>query len=258
MVWKERLKRANAWLHSALPGLRPFGRKVGPPLWWFIWDFSGLRFIASKIRPPLEDGKRKPATFFIATISIYLTIFGFTLQRYEDKADSIENKAKIIRSQLNRAQYKVALSRIASVQRTECPIKPILIDPTSVIRSWFYTEKHKPTVTSLKEAVENWKWDLEGVNLNNSILFDARLEKAILKNAYLVRSDLREAKLPMANLENAILSRARLQGADLRMATLKGAILVKTILQGADLHWADLQEATLSGASLQSATFETV
>jgi uncharacterized protein YjbI with pentapeptide repeats len=99
------------------------------------------------------------------------------------------------------------------------------------------------TLEQLKE--KGWAFDgtLNGANLRQANLQDAKLWFA----------DLQGAKLLEANLQGANLWRANLQGSDLRVANLQGAKLLEANLQGADLTGTNLQGADLTGTNLQGA-----
>lgn len=195
---------------------------------WIV-DFSGLRFIGWKIRPPkketTEDQKsRPPATFFLWVFGTYIAFFGIASQRYENRVDVIENRANVIITQLPTQAFKKAISRIPDVQDMWCPEKPDIWQPFTIIRSIFFKYTDYPDIVQLlKETVENWKESLDGVDL--------------------AKAKLVEAKLGYANL----------QGTNLYKANLKGAKLQCVKLQGADLLEANLQEAYLFGANLEGA-----
>ena len=94
--------------------------------------------------------------------------------------------------------------------------------------------------------------------LNGADLQRARLEKAILTEVHLQRANLREARLQGANLLSSHLQEtylwwAHLQGANLYSSHLQGSNLWWAHLERADLHWVHLQGADLRGAYLQGA-----
>jgi uncharacterized protein YjbI with pentapeptide repeats len=96
--------------------------------------------------------------------------------------------------------------------------------------------------------------DLSGVNLNRTSLFEANLNRAILKGTQLIEADFSYADLLGADLSGAFLSGARLLGtrlvnADLSGADLKGANLEAATLVGADLTGADLTGSRVYGVS---------
>ena len=100
--------------------------------------------------------------------------------------------------------------------------------------------------------------DMEGAQLNDSILIRANLSTANLvdanlRRANLMEADLMEADLRGADLSEADLSEADLWGADLRKATLSTTIFVKANLRKADLRNADLSHADLYKADLSGA-----
>ena len=87
-----------------------------------------------------------------------------------------------------------------------------------------------------KKEIENSKNNLEGVDLCNAKLMQAKLNGACLENAdltaaYLIKADLSEANLSGADLSQAIMSEADLSGAD-----FEGAELTDTFLNGANLR----------------------
>ena len=104
--------------------------------------------------------------------------------------------------------------------------------------------------------------------LNGADLEKARLAKAVLTRTYLQGADLSRAQLQGANfyeaqlqqaflawaeLQGAFLDSARLQETAFDVAQLQGAKLDKAQLQGARFSMTQLQGATLSGAQLQGA-----
>ena len=60
---------------------------------WLFWDFSGLRAIWERIRPPydLSTHRRRPATFMLWVIGIYSALFGIASQRYENRIDIVHS-----------------------------------------------------------------------------------------------------------------------------------------------------------------------
>ncbi|MCK4762753.1 MAG: pentapeptide repeat-containing protein [Candidatus Aminicenantes bacterium] len=256
--------------------------KVAKFLLWLLWDFSGLRYIYSKIRPPLESKKpeRKPATFFLWALGIYTALFGIASQRYENRVDIIENRANTIFTQLAiPAMQKKALSRIARTQNMPCPKKPYILKPGTVFASLVGNEdRYDIIVEHLKETLEDWQEELVGVNLRYARLQGVDLEWADLKGAWLIDADLKNAVLNYADMEgaylykanlknawllgadlkNAWLARADLTCANLRGADLKGAWLIDADLRGASLSWSDLMGAWLSESDLSGASLSKV
>jgi hypothetical protein len=215
-----------------------------PFIVWLLWDFSGLRFICGKIKPPNKEktdapGYKPPVTLLIWLIGIYAAFFGVASQRYENRVDKIENRANAIFPQLSTSVYKKALGRIARVQNMGCPYKPRILEPSSVFRSLFSKDtEYTEMVELLRETIEDWKDSLDGVKLIGANLRGANLFEANLK-----RANLGEANLGEANLWGAILL-----GADLEGANLRGAYLGEANLGGANLRRADLRGAYLEGA----------
>jgi uncharacterized protein YjbI with pentapeptide repeats len=221
------------------------------PSLWLIYDFSGIRLIWSKILPPkeTEKTKRKPSTFLLWMIGIYVALFGITSQLYENKVDIIENRANAIFNQLGSSSESVnqnALGMISRAQNMECPQKPYVFKPGTVIGSLLYRpSRNKETVELLKDIVENWKENLDGVNL-----YKAQLKKASLARAKMIGGDFRKANLWRADLRWANLSKGNLLNCYLLAADLLKADLSKADLRFADFRWANLQKANLKGAKL--------
>ncbi len=107
-----------------------------------------------------------------------------------------------------------------------------------------------------KVNFERWKTHDIRLELNESCLNGADLEKEHLQGAYLYGAQLQGANLEGAGLQGADLEGAGLQGADLEGAQLQGAYLYGAQLQGAYLYGAQLQGANLYGAQLQGAYLE--
>ena len=100
--------------------------------------------------------------------------------------------------------------------------------------------------------------NMEGVQLNGSILVRANLSTANLVNANLTKADLSysilsNADLRWATLITTILNEANLRKADLKHADLSGAVLYEADLSGADLYNSDLSDADLIRAKLTGA-----
>jgi hypothetical protein len=223
---------------------------------WLYWDFSGIRFVWEKINSPKQEitgnpQYKKPATFFIWVVGLYVAFFGIASQRYENRIDKIENRANAIFAQLSSPSERArkgALSRISRIQNMSSPYKPDILRPSSVFLSFFKDSQYDEMVSLLIETVENWRDALDFVNLEEANLRGANLTRANLVKASLREADLREADLWEADLRGAKLIRANLEGADLRGANLQKAFLVGANMASADLKETDLRGAILAGA----------
>lgn len=249
-----------------------FLRGIGKVL-FFIYDFIGLRYIKNMIITPKDEttGKRKPITFFLWFVGIYIALFGIASQRYESRVNVIEDRISSIITGLNAPQYKKALSRIAGTQTMTCPIKPDILKPYTTFISLFRNEVYNDGVEILKSIIENWsdhlaqteltlaKLDyanLNGANLSGAYMTWANLIQAKLQGADLSGAHLREADLSGADLTEANLTEADLTGADLSWAYLTGADVTKADLSGTDLSWAFLPRVNLTGARLYGANLK--
>lgn len=102
--------------------------------------------------------------------------------------------------------------------------------------------------------------NMHGSWLDGANLREARLEKAVLTEAYLRGADLAEADLKEANmtkthLQGADLTEARIQRACLRRTRMQGACLNEARLNGAKLYWVQMQGAELMAARMEGAGF---
>jgi len=235
---------------------------------WLLCEFIPLRFIITKswekIRPPIdpETGIRPPATFLIwvsGIISVYIAVFSIASQRYEARLDVIENRASIIFAQLGITTIrKETLSRISSIQSMHCPQKPELLKPITVFTSLFSEDVTYPDIVKLmKETLEIWKDNLEGVDLRKADLTDARLYKANLTDANLCYANFTGADLRYSNLTGAIIFCGGFEYTLITEANLcnssadfKGAHLYKAILTDVDLTCANFSKADLTDANL--------
>lgn len=229
---------------------------------YLLWDFSGIRWVWEKIKPPQKgsDAEKNPPSTFVLWASgifgLYIALFGLTSQRYENRIDVIEYRANSILAQLGTDSHKKALSRIPIVQNMSCPTKPLILRPSTVIESLFQESIYDEMVLLLKETLENWKNSLDGIDLNEAILIEAQLQNAKLQETMLYRANLQKANLDHANLEGAHLVQANLQGASLWNADLQNVYLHFADLRNADLPEADLRMAKFQFANLERANLK--
>ena len=248
-------------------------RKFFGHLWrlfiWMMWDFSGVRFICRKIFPlsvdeEQEGNYRKPSTFFLWLIAVYVASYSLALSKHEKKLNEVRHEANILASQLSTPQYKKALSRVGHIQNIKCPIPPKFLQPTTIFTSIIGKEDYCYSVgRNLLRLVADWKGQLDGVDLNNAklpwaLLSESNLSGAKLVSANLKRAGLSGADLSRANLTGANLTKASLGGANLRGANLRSANFTRASLTGADLTKAKLDWGTnFSEARLDGVTFPT-
>jgi len=202
---------------------------------WLICDFSGLRLVWRKIRPPIDPqtNTRLPVSFFLWMIGTYVAFFGVASQRYEDRVDIIENRANAIFAQVS-ANTRMTLKRVPAVQNMPCPYKPNILSPITVFRSLFSeNDRYYEMIIFLRDTVEDWKHFLEGANL--------------------LGADFQEINFWNTNLQGILLMNANLKGADLGEANLRNAKLTRANLEDASLWKADLKDADLKGANFQNA-----
>ncbi len=116
------------------------------------------------------------------------------------------------------------------------------------VEAWNAWRKRDPrAVPDLRDANLS-EYDLDGVDFENTSLWQATLSGAYLRDAVLTK-----AYMYRADLQDADLSRANLAGAQLTEASLRSARLAEADLRNADLRDADLTAADLRGANLGGA-----
>ncbi|OQY01694.1 MAG: hypothetical protein B6I26_03605 [Desulfobacteraceae bacterium 4572_130] len=252
-------------------------------LLWNFYHYSGLRFIWYKINPPLQKKEisshfRRPATFFLWVLGIYIALFGIASNKYENRADKIENRINAIYAQISK-DMKIAFERIPDVQNMPCPYEPNILNPLSIIKSFM------PVVTGneYKELKEKKEKELEGKEKKNN----NKIKTWIIKKFYLkdikyndgvqqlkqlvedwagktktIKHENKKEKkvgelygfdLNNIHLENADLYKAHLENANLILAHLENAILVFAHLENANLNGAHLENANLYEAHLKNA-----
>ena len=109
---------------------------------WLFWDFSGLRLVWEKIRPPIDPAtnRRPPASIIIWILMaflIYLTLYGFASLRYGNRISLIDNRANAVLIQLTTPAFKNAIEKFPMIQKMKVPVKPALQKPLSIYKSIF-------------------------------------------------------------------------------------------------------------------------
>ena len=191
---------------------------------WLLWDFSGLRFIYYKIVPPYEPGTnyKPPSIFILWFVALYVAIFGVASQKYENRLDVIENRTNsLLTLIINEETRKTALQRIPRLQSLDSPRKPHFLAPFITLRSLIGQPiPHDENIELLKTVIEDFKFELAGVNIERINLYNADLSGSDLSNTKLMGADLRYSKLVGVNFTGTQLHNAKLQHANL--STAKG------------------------------------
>jgi uncharacterized protein YjbI with pentapeptide repeats len=247
-------------------------------LLWLCWDFTGFRFIWSKILPPSpkqEQDKRRASSFVFWFIGIYAAFFGIATQRYENTIDKIENRANAVLAQLS-GNPKIVMERIAEVQNMRCPVKPEFFTPFSFSDSLQseteYKEPYSEIVNLLKFTIEDWirktrkekfKYIFEGINLSKAHLEEIKLKKTYLENvdfymSYIGKADFDSTYLANANFYKTQIEKTIFTNAELTDAYFDGANAKNAVFKDAKLENASFLEANLRSANFQDANLENV
>ncbi len=248
---------------------------------WLIWDFTGFRYIFSKILPNTDkDSKNAPSTFILWIVGVYVALFGLASQRYENKIEKIENRTNGIITQMAIPDLRrQALMRIPKIQNTLSPVKPDFLLPTSIIKSLFMKpEQYHEMVDTLKQVILDSSdllgslppertydsgthhliksLDLSSVHLNG-VNFGTGINMygIILKNANLAGISLRYSDLRGSNLESANLKGSTLIGVQLTNANLNYSNLSGSNLREGRVDKAEVREAILDNIYALDASF---
>ncbi len=188
-------------------------------LLWVFWEKSGARFIWHKFQP--EDEKeiakilnyKKPSTFFLWAIGVYMALYGLTSTKYELALDRAESRMSTVVAQLsttNDEAFRNLIAQIPEIQKIKTSIKPGIFNPVSVVLSLFVEKVNPDIIDRSKKVLVVWKKKLTKVDLSCADLTGANLVKANLTNANLQGADLTNATLWYATLTNADLRNANL------------------------------------------------
>jgi uncharacterized protein YjbI with pentapeptide repeats len=246
---------------------------------WLLLDFSGLRFIHSKIIVSEERGSKHP-TFLLWMALLYVASFLIASERYERKLALAQDRLGVIATLLSTEatefdyEARTALERIPTIQKLQCPHEPVLGIPGSIFRSLFLGDENcDPVTVGAREILEIWKQRLNGTDLSfvdlsraqldHSDFSGARLTRANLSWASIKESDLSGADFQGANLMrtefwNSDLSRANFSAADLFEVRFQMANLSEAKIQRVNLSMANLWQANLSKASLRKSNLSRV
>ncbi|MCB2168425.1 MAG: pentapeptide repeat-containing protein [Deltaproteobacteria bacterium] len=223
-------------------------KTLGEALLWLAWDFTGFRFIASKVFPTQKGNASPPVTITLWVLGIYTALFGIASNRYENAVDKIENRMNAFITQLSVATTEVRTERFseaAKIQRMDCPEEPDLLHPSSVFLSFVRRVEYSESVQTITRTIEQYKNSLQGAKLSWIIMKDSNLSGGNLRNADLFKVDFENANLSEVSLLNA-----RLIGANFKYARLNNVDFGKS-----DLTGAKFEKASLKGANFENAKF---
>lgn len=210
---------------------------------WIFWELSGLRLIWEKLIPPEENGNRKPSSFFLWFISIYIAAYGLATSRYESRKSVIETRINNLNRQLYGTFREEAFSRVADLQHSKIPIKPIISSPVTILSSLFGREDADPEIIiELRFIVESFKKDLKNLELSSIVLVNARMFNSNFSGSRITSGDFRNGDLAGANFKGAILRESRFD---------------KALLTGVNFEDANLEKVSFKGATFEIKKEET-
>lgn len=186
-----------------------------------LFRYSGLEFIYRKFNPLKENIPLPTGTIW--AVGIYVALFSISSDRYENRLDIIESRVNSIFVQLTTEHYKNALSRIATVQRMPCPEKPIIFYPLTVFRSLLSDSVNQDVNQLLISTIEDWKHNLDDVDLEGANLQGADLSNTVFNNTNFKYANLTRANFKGSTLNMTCLDNANLEDADFSRANLEQA-----------------------------------
>jgi uncharacterized protein YjbI with pentapeptide repeats len=222
---------------------------------WFVWDFSGFRFIFSKILPPKSgtyNSKRSPSTFLLWIIGIYVAIFTLASNKYEYKKNIIDNKICILVNNITSSpNNKDAFARLARIQKIRMPIEPNFFKPYKTVRTLIGPNVlNDEIVKAVKEIFEYNKdilnnaylanIDLSNCDLNYANFENSRLHGANFENSFLVNVNFSKCILERSNFQNSFLMGSKFIDSSLMRANLRNAKVHRVKFNNCDLRCADL------------------
>jgi hypothetical protein len=235
---------------------------------YLVWYYSGLAYIAAKATS--SENKEHYPTLPIWLLGMYLGLFGFASQHYENRLNRFENKLNTFVAQLGTHARNHTFVALALHQRYRLPLEPDFRYPWRTLKVLIYRAQpineetiHAEKVVRIADIIVRFK-DVLGCPRDISQEVDAVvskcwrtnldtaiLEKAHLDSANLHMVDLAAAKLNKADLSLADLHKADLRSADLSRANLSGADLSNANLRGVNFQGTDLTLADLNQTNLQ-------
>ncbi len=233
--------------------------KVTTTCLWYVWHYSGIRWIWEHLNPPTENdikkqktkGRRSATAFPLWLIGTYIALFGIAFGRYESHLDRYEIRTGALIALLANDKIRpIACSHIGKIQNIKVPFKPDVFKPDKTLKSFWVNTLYNDGIQVIVEAVESCKASLERAHLNGAYLVKVDLSNANLENANLEGTDLSKSSLSKANLVKACLSNANLVEANLPYANMKGANLESVNLAMANLSNANLSYASIKYANL--------
>ena len=233
-------------------------------VFYSLYNYSGIRAVVEKIHPPeeaFEKGYRKPSSFILWAIGIYVALFSIASARYDRAINSYEMKIAAWQTQMATKYRAEACAQIKTIQKILIPVQPRFFTPTSLLYSFTTEKKYTEGIETLTSTLESYKKDLRNAQLNNSTLQGINLDDANLSGANLSATDLRRANLRRANLSNvnlrwSTLYEAKLSNANLNNSYVRDVDLRFTNLDKAQIQKSDFSWSLLNGSSLREADFK--
>jgi uncharacterized protein YjbI with pentapeptide repeats len=193
---------------------------------WLLWEFSGARCIYEKIYPPLTNNNkienrsyRKAPTFALWVIAIWSTLYSLAAQKYQGETNTLNSLTLSISQQAT--IKKDALALIPKLQSLNCPKKPDIINPLSMMKTlsndnYSIYKEYPKMVDSL--------CDLITTNKNN--LNKLRIENINLQNC----KGLQSSNFEESDLSNSHLNDNRLSGSNFKKTKISSVNFRKSML----------------------------
>ena len=205
-------------------------------VFYFLYNYSGLRAIVEKIHPPTEEQQqdcffRKPSTFMLWAVSIYIAIFSIASARYDRAVNLYEMQIGSWQSQMTTKYKAQACSNIAIIQRSKVPQKTDVLLLWDTIMSLFIQGEYKEGQDTITRSIQAYKKGLSNAELHEANLNRIDLSNSNLQEATLTSTQIKNAKLISANLKNATLTMADMSKTDFSYADMRNTIFYTKYLK---------------------------
>ncbi|WP_319759551.1 pentapeptide repeat-containing protein [Maridesulfovibrio sp.] len=223
-------------------------------VFYFLYNYSGVRAIVEKIHPPIEGAKddyRRPSTFMLWAVSIYVALFSIASARYDRAVNSYEMQITAWQAQMATEYRGEACANVKNLQSSKTPLKPNITKPWTTLASFFTNEIHIEGKDLIRNTICAYRQSLRNAVLKNSNLARLNLHKSNFSNANLVGADFSNTNLENSNFKDSILCSANLFNVTITDSELSGSNLIKANLKRAYIRHTNATKTTLEYANLQ-------
>ncbi|WP_432736496.1 pentapeptide repeat-containing protein [Maridesulfovibrio sp. FT414] len=225
-------------------------------VFYFLYNYSGIRAIVEKIHPPTEEQQqdcyfRKPSTFMLWAVSIYVALFSIASARYDRAVNSYEQQISTFQTQMATEFRAQACGNFNNLQSIKVPVKPDLFFFWKTLSSFVDYEEYEVGQSMLTKTIEAYSRELDNAHLKNATLTNCYFESSNFKKAYLIGNNLTNTVF-----SNSILHNTYFWFSNCTKTNFSNANMTKAEFLNAKLHNATFCNADLTGANFLNAEFD--